>query len=101
MYPLVPHSGNLSICVKQLIRDYLRAHRCVKDSCPQGENRMENNMFKSIADEPLTVSYVSRVIQDHAVRFLLAISLSVVCFLSASAAEAAPVIQLMTPQSGP
>jgi hypothetical protein len=62
---------------------------------------MEDKIFKSIADEPLTVSYVSRVTRDHAVRFLLAVSLSVVCFLSASPAEAAPVIQLMTPQSGP
>lgn len=58
---------------------------------------MKDRIRKPIA----TVRYVPRVVLAHAVRILLVVSLFVVCALSARPAEAAPVIQLMTPQSGP
>ena len=62
---------------------------------------MKEKILLAIATKPLIISYVLRAVLDHAVRILLAVSLFVVCFLSARPAEAAPVIQLMTPQSGP
>jgi hypothetical protein len=60
---------------------------------------MKDKTFDAI--ELLNVSYVCELAQDWAVRIILTISLFVACFLLASPAEAAPVIQLMTPQSGP
>jgi hypothetical protein len=62
---------------------------------------MKEKILLAIAAKPLIISYVLRAVLDRAVRILLAVSLFVVCFLSARPAEAAPVIQLMTPQSGP
>lgn len=62
---------------------------------------MKNKSLKAIAAEPFGTSHAVRSLQVPAVRALLALSLFLTCFLSASSAEAAPVIQLMTPQSGP
>jgi hypothetical protein len=62
---------------------------------------MKDKTFNAIAAELFAVSSVSRPIQSHAARIILAVSLFVACFLAANSAEAAPVIQLMTPQSGP
>jgi hypothetical protein len=62
---------------------------------------MKDKIRKSVAAELLTVKYVPRVVLAHAARTFLVVSLFVVCVLSARPAEAAPVIQLMTPQSGP
>jgi hypothetical protein len=62
---------------------------------------MKDRIRKPIAAELLTVRYVPSVFLAHAVRILLVVSLFVVCTLSARPAQATPVIQLMTPQSGP
>jgi hypothetical protein len=61
---------------------------------------MKDRIRKPIAAQLLIVRFVRRAVVAHAVRILLVASLFVVCFLSARPAEAAPVIQLMTPQSG-
>jgi len=70
-------------------------------SVPRRDTRMRDRPFKAIAAELFAIRYVSRPIQGHAARILLAVSLFMVCFLAANSAEAAPAIQLMTPQSGP
>ncbi|MGB2633673.1 MAG: IPT/TIG domain-containing protein [Candidatus Acidiferrum sp.] len=62
---------------------------------------MKSETFSSITAELLTGSDVSTQIKGCVARILLAASLFVACFLWASSAKAAPVIQLMTPQSGP
>ena len=61
---------------------------------------MKDRIRKPIAAELLTVRYVPSVL-SHAVRIFLVVSICVVCVLSASPVAAAPVIQLITPQSGP
>ena len=70
-------------------------------SVPRRDTRMRDRPSKAIAAELFAIRYVSRPIQGHAARILLAVSLFMVCFLAANSAEAAPAIQLMTPQSGP
>lgn len=62
---------------------------------------MKDKTFNAFAAELINASYVSGLTQDWAVRILLAASLFVACFVFASPAKAAPVIQLMTPQTGP
>ncbi len=62
---------------------------------------MKSKTFSSTTAELLTGSDVSTPMQGYVIRILLAASLFVASFLWASPAKAAPVIQLMTPQSGP
>ena len=62
---------------------------------------MKDKSLKAIAAEWFSASRAFRSLPDAAVRMILAVSLFLACILTASPAEAAPAIQLMTPQSGP